>query len=319
MTPRLRILLTVSALAIFPWSQTMAADYDPPIYIDDAPEYVPVEIGSGWYLRGDVGYNFDKQYKNTELAITNPFTAFAPFSPIDSISFREKDTPISGSIGFGYKFNDFFRADVNVGLLTDDRFSASGRIPDGCAGTQTTEIVTFDPDGEPIEPSTIFSERSARDCGASLSANNSSWTGTLDGYIDLGTISGITPYVGAGVGLLYTKTGLNASALCSADSDVISGGNTTTTTTFLCDGQSSVGDDDVEYIGASYSNRDYNFMYSLMAGFAYQMTTNLSLDVGYRYTSAPDIQYLKIGSNGAEVGEGMDYHQVKLGLRYDLW
>ena len=36
----------------------IAADYEPPIVIDQPVEEVPVEIGSGWYLRGDIGYNF---------------------------------------------------------------------------------------------------------------------------------------------------------------------------------------------------------------------------------------------------------------------
>ena len=36
----------------------LAADYDPPIVIDQPVEEVPVEVGSGWYLRGDIGYNF---------------------------------------------------------------------------------------------------------------------------------------------------------------------------------------------------------------------------------------------------------------------
>ena len=53
----LRIALSLAAFG--PLAAAHAADYDPPIVIDDAAEYVPVEVGSGWYLRGDVGYIFD--------------------------------------------------------------------------------------------------------------------------------------------------------------------------------------------------------------------------------------------------------------------
>ncbi len=57
MSLTLRLALSLAALA--PFAAANAADYDPPIVIDDAAEYVPVEVGSGWYLRGDVGYVFD--------------------------------------------------------------------------------------------------------------------------------------------------------------------------------------------------------------------------------------------------------------------
>ena len=36
---------------------SFAADYDPPIVIDAVDDYVPVEVGNGWYLRGDLGYS----------------------------------------------------------------------------------------------------------------------------------------------------------------------------------------------------------------------------------------------------------------------
>ncbi len=54
---RIVLVLRGSSRAAPAWSAAaMAADYDPPIFVDDSPEYVPVEVGSGWYLRGDIGY-----------------------------------------------------------------------------------------------------------------------------------------------------------------------------------------------------------------------------------------------------------------------
>ena len=41
-----------------PCRPALAADYDPPMIIDQPVEEVPVEVGTGWYLRGDIGYNF---------------------------------------------------------------------------------------------------------------------------------------------------------------------------------------------------------------------------------------------------------------------
>ena len=53
-----RLALLLAAAALGPLPAAYAADYDPPIIVEEATEYVPVEVGSGWYLRGDVGYNF---------------------------------------------------------------------------------------------------------------------------------------------------------------------------------------------------------------------------------------------------------------------
>ena len=50
-----RIALALAAIMLMPVTQASSADYDPPIYVDQAPDYVPVEVGSGWYLRGDIG------------------------------------------------------------------------------------------------------------------------------------------------------------------------------------------------------------------------------------------------------------------------
>src|SRR6185312_8038932 len=58
--------LALAAAVLTPVTQALAADYDPPIYVDQAPDYRPVEVGSGWYLRGDVGYAFNKPYDFNE-------------------------------------------------------------------------------------------------------------------------------------------------------------------------------------------------------------------------------------------------------------
>lgn len=317
MTRSRRALLLATAL--LPMTPALAADYDPPIVYDQADEYVPVEVGSGWYLRGDIGYVANKSYKNRELAISGAFAQFAPFTPTDLYAVSEKETPIFGSAGFGFHFNDYLRAELNLGMLPRDRFGASDMFAGGCAGTETSTTTFYDGDGNPIDPPVVVSGPSSRDCFATMGASNTSWTGTANGFIDLGTVAGITPYVGAGAGLVYTRNQLDATAICEADETTTADGVTSTTTTFLCDGQTDASDPDVEYVGAHYTNRDYSFLYSLSAGLAYQMTKNTSLDLGYQYVSAPQMQYLKLGAAGPEVAEGMDYHQVKLGLRYDLW
>lgn len=258
MTVARRSALLIAASAFLPMASAIAADYDPPV-IEAAEEYVPVEVGSGWYLRGDIGYIFDKGYGDTQLAIVDGFADFAPFPPIQVSSWEEDDNAVLGSIGFGYHFNDYLRADVNLGLLPDEESSASGVLLGGCIGAV---------------------------CGAELNAKNTYWTGLVNAYVDLGTFAGFTPYVGGGVGVLYSKTELSA-----------------------------VGN----RMEVNYSDRDYNFLYSLNAGVSYAVAENTSIDLGYQYMSAPDAPFVKVSDNGAEFSEGIDQHQVRLGLRYDLW
>ncbi len=249
--------LTVSALAalaLAPLTQAHAADYDPPVYVDQAPDYQPVEVGSGWYLRGDVSYLAQKSYQDQDFS-------FAP------ASFSEKQDPVFASVGFGYHFNDYLRADINLGYLPGNKIG-----------------VGFDDSATAVEP-TI----------ASASLQNYSLSGMVNGYVDLGTYVGITPYVGAGIGLVRNKHKLSASYFTD---------NSDATDDFIL----------------SDNKTQYAFAYTLDAGLAYQVTKNVSVDLGYQYFSSPDAEYVTAESlTSYPVKKGISNHQVKLGLRYDLW
>lgn len=225
------LLAASCAVLALQLSPALAADYDPPIFIEEAPEWVPVEIGSGWYLRGDVSYNAGRPTYNFRL-------------------FDEKveHRRFGGSIGVGYHLSDNIRMDVTASYYGGDRY----RYDDG---TNT------------------------------IDASHTVWSGLLNGYYDIATIAGVTPYVGAGVGFTYSKH--------SVDIDV-----------------PSVAD-------VSWSDRRYDFAYALMAGASFKVTDNLSIDAGYQFLHAPKMRYLD--TNTLEVEESTRQHQIKVGLRYDLW
>ncbi|UCI30414.1 outer membrane protein [Mesorhizobium sp. B4-1-4] len=257
MTLTSRIVLAVAGLGLLPLTPALAADYDPPIYVDQAPDYVPVEVGSGWYLRGDVSYLAQKSFKNEDFAFT-------------PASFDDKEDPVFASIGFGYHFTDYLRADLNFGYLPGNKIGV---------GYDDTAIVT------PPATSTV----------ASASLTNYAFTGMLNGYVDLGTYVGITPYLGAGVGIVRSTRKLSASYFTN---------------------NSDPTDDFVQ----SDNKTQYSFAYTLNAGLAYQVTKNVSVDLGYQYFSAPSAEYVTAASlTSFPVHKGISNHQVKLGLRYDLW
>jgi opacity protein-like surface antigen len=227
-----RIVLALGVTALMPLAPALAADYDPPIYVDQAPEYKPVEIGSGWYLRGDVGYN-----------VSNPTYDFT-FLGKDT-----RNTKFNGSIGVGYHFSDWVRGDINLGYMGGDRFDYDDGIDSG-------------------------------------SASFNMWSGLVNGYVDLGTYAGFTPYLGAGVGVLRSRHKLDIAS--------------PTLGVFL-DG----------------SDTQYKFAYTLNAGMSYKVSNNVSVDVGYQYLSSPSTKYLN--TDTLTIDKGVDMHQIKVGLRYDLW
>ncbi|RAZ83102.1 porin family protein [Mesorhizobium hawassense] len=257
MISRSRIASALAAAILLPMTPALAADYDPPIYVDQAPDYQPVEIGSGWYLRGDVSYLAQKTFKDQDFSFT-------------PASHSESEDPYFASIGFGYHFNDYLRADLNLGYLPGNK-----------------ESFSYDDTGLVIPPAT--------ETVASGNLKNNAISAILNGYVDLGTYVGVTPYIGAGVGIVRSKYDLSASY-------------------FTNNGDPS---DDFE---EHNSKTKYSLAYTLNAGLAYQVSKNVLIDLGYQYFSAPDAEYITAASlNSFPVHKGISNHQVKLGLRYDLW
>ncbi len=346
------VAFSLLALAALSAGAATAADYEPPLQVEE----VPVEVGSGWYLRGDVDYAFKRSYKDGALAVDdslfdNDLVGLGWVGPLDVFSASRKQNPISGSVGFGYHFNDWLRADINIGLLQDDKYSGTAHLfagylepyslvnslnpavtnmPDfGCLGSRTittTSITTsLDDEGKevaglPVSTSATNSDW-RRDCMVSASAKNTAWNGLVNGYIDLGTYAGFTPYVGAGVGLLKTKATFAVGATCQNSSvtntSVVPNGTGSTTTTQTVDFACRAPTDGSTV--ASYSKTDYDFMYGLSAGVSYRVSKNTSLDLGYQYVSAPDVKYFSVSDDGVHYNKGYNMHQVKVGLRYDLW
>ncbi len=89
MKQSLRIVLLLAASMP---AAAYAADYDPPIFVEEAAEYVPVEVGSGWYLRGDVGYVFDTSIGDVDYTAFDSIAVGIQYPPP---SRRHRSTPTS--------------------------------------------------------------------------------------------------------------------------------------------------------------------------------------------------------------------------------
>ena len=149
----------MSATAVF------AADLPAPPVIEYEPE-TPVEIGNGWYLRGDLGYTI---YDGGEASWIDNLG-----HPPSNIVFSKHDIDngwVAG-VGAGYYINEHFRADVTLDYRHDAKYEAEATCP----------------------PST---------CTSRESVDFSAWTLMANGYVDFGSYYSITPYVGGGIGVAW--------------------------------------------------------------------------------------------------------------------
>jgi opacity protein-like surface antigen len=134
----------------------------PPMY---APP--PVEEFGGWYLRGDIGMTNQRVEKlESNTAVLFPATT--------DVGLGFDSSPLF-DIGIGYRFNNWFRADVTAQYRGRANFHGSDRL-------------IFSP--------TVFQSDN-------FSGSKSEAVFLVNAYADLGTWWCITPFVGFGVGASY--------------------------------------------------------------------------------------------------------------------
>jgi opacity protein-like surface antigen len=209
----------------------------PPL-LQSAPPLLVDEFGSGWYLRGDLGYRMNKV---DEVTSTGPAGTASEFEMSDSW--------LVGA-GVGYKL-DWFRADLTVDYGTKSDFTA------------TSDFQTED-----------------------YNARIDSFTALVNVYGDLGTWYGITPYLGAGVGIAH----LQASKFNVASFGALEGDSTAS----------------------------WNFAWAVMAGLSYRVMGNYHVDLGYRYINLGDVTTAEDAVGNQVAFKKVSADEFRLGFRYVL-
>ncbi len=172
-----------------------AADIiEQPVY---EPEPLP-EVASGWYLRGDVGYNFESKTegnygfwnyghdgKRNKDGSYNYGSGTIDRGIDEIVHYDEMKLRDGASIGVGagFRFSDQFRADVTV-----DRFKTDVDGTSDCA--YLVEI------GYNISPV-------AGGCKYHDSSEATIWTAMANAYVDIAHFGPVTPYIGAGIGAAH--------------------------------------------------------------------------------------------------------------------
>ncbi|BAL79205.1 outer membrane protein [Bradyrhizobium cosmicum] len=148
-------------------SMAFAADMPiaapPPMYAPAAP---PADFG-GWYLRGDVGMT-NQRAKSIDSALPAGYSKSTEGLGFDSASLFD--------LGVGYRFNNWFRADV----IGQYRGKANLHGSDNVFGPGFVGVNNY-------------------------TGSKSEWVVMANAYVDLGTWWCITPFIGAGVGGSYNK------------------------------------------------------------------------------------------------------------------
>ena len=178
--------------------------------------------------------------------------------------------------GFGYQITDYFRADGTLTYFGGSDFHGSSATNAPCNGFayDTCDYA----DNTELEAATV------------LLAN---------AYVDLGTFSGITPYVGAGIGAAYVKYGA-----LSNDQTCLSGDPACSNFDFT-----------------HYGEESWRFAYAVHAGASYDVNCRTKIDAGYTYTKINGGAMFGgstdgFGGNGYD--EGIESHAGRIGLRYAL-
>jgi opacity protein-like surface antigen len=257
----MKAILFAGAFVVGAANFAAAADLLPP-----PPQVEAPPVYGGWYLRGDVGAGIDQlSEQSSTFANTVPF----------GFENNGSGVGVQGlvDLGVGYQFNNWFRADV----------TGEYRTPTNYWGMESYNSTGFSSPDCPVV------------CYDRYSADVSSAVVLANGYFDIGTWFGVTPYVGAGVGMAYNMFNN------LADAGIETGGYGTA------------------------PNRGFGSLaWALMAGISYSITPNLMLDFSYRYIDLGNVVSSPIncgvggcGSNGAESESfRLNSNDIRVGLRY---
>ena len=318
----MKVLLSLACAAAIVVAPASAADLlgtSPPLTLPATQGPLAYEVGSNWYVRGDLGISFDVAPTVSLAAISAPPPGFAG-SPLPVYSGQNiHATDFSGGVGAGYRFNNYLRFDGTWDYRTGPGGSKSTSVVCPYALTGLTSQA-------PPNPLLGYLYNPTNTCIGSANINQHNNTFLANAYVDLGTYYGFTPYVGGGAGFnINTMSGsLNFNETANGQPYAA---DLTPTGTYpqlwitqfgnVINPQPNIAFAPQNW-NRSFSSTTYSFAWALSAGLGYQLTPSATLDVGYRYLNSGAITNLINPQTGMTVKQNNWSQQIRVGLRYTI-
>ncbi|GBE42187.1 MAG TPA: porin family protein [Rhizobiales bacterium] len=252
-------IIVAAALTMGQTATASAASLPLPPVVEPMPIPEPV-AATDYYLRSYIGIT------NQEIdTFTNDVIANGPFTIID----HDFDSSPFIGLGIGFVYSDRFRFDLTGEYRGKSDFDGLDSYT-GCAF-------------------------GAGVCTNEYTGNKSEWLFLANGYWDIGTFRGFTPYVGGGIG---------TAAVTLRDFRDVN-----------------------QLAGAVHwasDNTEWNFAWALNAGFSYEISPDLTFDMGYRFAYLGDGKtgsfktFVPADPGGPLTLKDIVSHDVMVGLRWNF-
>lgn len=313
----------------------------------DAPLQQQAELGTNWYIRGDVGYGVINQatiQPNGSLFPTvrqggyfNPANTFVPVAgamfnsaptgnPTGNSGFVSANSKSAQSAsiggGVGYRINDWLRVEGTYAAFRGPGLSAnaSAQCVNGLTPVSNYNATTntYVPFGNTVQSFT---------CGGVLNASQFNQTGMATAYIDIGHWGIFNPFVGAGVGVNanYVSGSMNWYNPVTGAAYNGTPGGAPPYQLAVATGQKDVNGQIiyaplVDSTGKSanglylsqnwnrkFSSWKFDFAGQLVAGVGFQISQSATMDLTYKIMS------LNVGGGANNLSQSLS-----LGVRYNL-
>ena len=234
------------------------------------PPPPPIKVGKTWYLRGHIGMTNQRvgSLENVSFATANNLV----------IVDKNFESGMTFGLGVGIRKGDHWRFDLTGEYRGETGFHGLDTWTDGA--------------GDPR-----FNNYTGK---------KSEWLFLANGYYDIGTWHGITPFVGAGLGT--SRNTFHS----FRDAGIAYGTPNDLATAFPT----------LAYADAAST---WNFAWALHAGLGFQVNDNVALELGYSFVHLGSVQSGDIiafdGTNNIYnpmIFNNLTSHDLKLTLRYEF-
>ncbi len=264
---------------------------------------VYAQTGSGLYMSIKAGVsdiNLDKNNASYEQVRTRTYTG-NPDDPEDvtevftetgNVKLKDSNnTQAISAFALGFDFSTMSSINARAEL----EYTYKGKSSFSPDITSSSEDYTYKVIDN-LDGSTIYEESDSYSYGSEpgyLTNEIRSHQLMLNGYYDFKNTSKFTPYLGAGIGLTHLKNKVKVT-------------------------------DDSQDLG---TKSDTNFTWSVGAGVGYALTPNLSMDIGYRYVDAGNIEFSTslpytdgyyTETASIKTKADLSSHDYTIGLRYSF-